>query len=253
VYYHSSWTCWDKTFYPSRKKNSPKIFEAWKFFLEKKVKHHFVVTEQTKNQLIANYKIEASKISVVNHSLKQEFLKSNIQIDRINNSFIYLGRLLPQKGIEELLSFFQKHSDYRLTIIGKGKLKNSISRIASEHSNIILKEHISNIDNLIKEVKSHQFTILNSKKTAKWEELFGLVIIEAMSLGTIPIASNHSGPKEIISENTGYLFEEGNFDVCLSNIVNNGGFDQVKSDNCIMESKKYSPENIALTWKPILL
>lgn len=252
VYYHSSWTYWDKTFHPKKKKNSPKVFNKWAYFLEEKVAHHFVVTQQTKDQLIANYKIDSSKISVVAHSLKPAFMNANLDLLRSKNSFIYIGRLVPQKGIEEVLDFFAKHKECTLTLIGNGKLKKSVETAAANSSNITYKSYISNANDLTKEIQSNQFMVLNSKTTEKWEELFGLAIIESMSQGTIPVSSSHSGPKEIITEETGYLFDEGNLEKCLLDIISSEGFSKKMSDQCIVESQKYSPENIALRWKQIL-
>jgi len=252
IYYHSSWTYWDKTFHPNKKKNTKKTFNAWASFLEDKVRHHFVVTQQTKNQLLANYKIEDSKISVVAHSLKKAFLNPAEDVVRVKNSFVYLGRLVPQKGIEEILNFFKANNECELTIVGNGSMKKNVEKTALKYNNINYKPFTRNVKDLVKEIRANEFMILNSKTTTKWEELFGLVIIESMSQGTIPIASNHSGPKEIITSDTGYLFKEGDLENCLTGIINSGGFEEAKSMNCIIDSKKYRPEKIALRWKKIL-
>ena len=128
-----------------------------------------------------------------------EFLQSKLTESRKKNSFIYLGRLLPQKGIEEMLRFFEKNKHYTLSIIGQGKLSSKVSQASQKNSNITYKPFIANIGKVINEIGTHEFMLLNSKKTKKWEELFGLVVIEAMSQGTIPVAADHSGPKEIIN------------------------------------------------------
>ncbi len=252
VYYHSSWTYWDKTFHPNTKKNTPEVFGLWASFLEKRVQHHFVVTQQTKNQLIQNYNIEETKITVVAHSLKPAFLNVETNMNRAPNSFIYLGRLVPQKGIEEILAFFKENKNCQLTIVGNGKQKVLVEQAAKEHKNISYLAFTSNSNEIVKQIRSHEFMLLNSKATHKWEELFGLVVIESMSQGTIPVATSHSGPKEILTNNTGYLFKEGEMESCLKEVIGSGGFDAVKSKNCIAEAKKYSPENIAKRWNKIL-
>ncbi|MEX2349697.1 MAG: glycosyltransferase, partial [Flavobacteriaceae bacterium] len=92
-----------------------------------------------------------------------------------------------------------------------------------------------------------------SKRTSKWEELFGLVIIESMSQGVIPVSSSHSGPKEIITEGTGYLFEEGQMERTLINILEKKDSPNLKAAECIKISKHFLPKHIAERWKAILI
>ena len=94
--------------------------------------------------------------------------------------------------------------------------------------------------------------VLNSKRTHKWEELFGIAIIEAMSQGVIPIATNHSGPKEIIKEDIGHLTEEGEITLAISKLIDKRNFDLSMSNNARLEAKKYFKESIAQRWQPIL-
>lgn len=251
IYYHTSWTYWDGTFHPKTKKNSPKVFATWKGFIENKCRHIFVVTQKSKNELIANYDIDTSKISVVNHSLNPQFLE-DVSATRIRNSFIYLGRLLPQKGIDEMLDFFSKHPESNLTIIGQGKLENLVKEAAAKHSNINYKKHTNNIKELTQELSTNEFLLLNSKRTKKWEELFGLIIIEGMAQGLIPIAPTHSGPKEIITPEIGHLFEEGNLKSMLNEIISLENFDKKMSNAAKEKASMYRPEHIATKWKSIL-
>lgn len=251
IYYHTSWTCWDQTFHPKTKNNSPKVLEMWKNFLENKTTHIFCVTQKSKKQLLENYGIDDKKISVVYHALNLQFSeKTNVK--KTENSFIYYGRLVPQKGIAEILNFFAKHREATLTIIGDGDQRKLVEKFATSYPNINYSAYISDKKAMINILAKHQYLILNSKKTNKWEELFGLVIIESMSQGVIPISSNHSGPKEIITEETGYLFEEGFLEPTLIGILEKNNSTTLKVDQCIKTSKSFLPENIAEHWKAIL-
>lgn len=250
VYYHSSWTCWDKTFHPKRKNNSPKVFEKWRFMLEEKTAHIFVVTQRVKNALLENYKIDPSKISVVYHSLDLSFPSQN-NFNRAANSYISVGRIIPEKGIREMLDVFAARPTLKLTIVGSGSEENIVKEYAQKFENITFFGKTKNRQELFETMQKHQYLVLNSKKTATWEELFGLVIIEAMSQGLIVLSSNHSGPKEIINQNTGYLFEEGNLASTIDAVWQRA-FPTEMSENAIEHSKKYLSKNIAKLWKPIL-
>ncbi|WP_157841051.1 glycosyltransferase [Neotamlana nanhaiensis] len=250
IFYHTSWICWDKNFHPKNKKNNLKCFQVWKTFLEENTEHIFAVTSKTKQELLNNYNLSSDKISIVYHSNKNEFYK-RYSYQRKKNSFIYVGRLLPQKGVEEILEYFKNNQNATLTIIGDGKSKELVLKYANKCKNINYKEPICNTDALINNYKSHEYFILNSKKTKTWEELFGIVLIESMALGLIPIATNHSGPSEIISNKNGFLFDENELIETLDHIMKQS-FNIEMSETNIIEAKKYTLQNISKRWSTIL-
>lgn len=250
IFYHTSWTYWDKSFQPKKIKNSEIVFETWRKFLEDQVIHIFAVTNQTKKQLHANYTLPNSKVSVVYHSLDSAFV-SKFNSKKDLNSFIYLGRLVPQKGIEEILNYFFKNQHLRLTLVGKGKLDNVVKKYCSNCNNIVHKPYTNDKTKLAELMSRHQYLIMNSKRTKTWEELFGMTIIEGMAQGLVPIATKHSGPKEIISSDVGYLFDEGK----LGNIVDSiteKSFDIQKSKNAQEKALFFLPHNISSFWQPVL-
>ncbi len=251
LYYHTSWTYWDGNFHPKKKKNTPKVMQAWKSFLENHCQHIFTVNEQGKSQLTHHYTIPKLAVSVVYHALHPDFENQLIK-ERKRNSFIYIGRLTPEKGIEELLDFFTSTSDATLTIIGDGKMAPEVASASKSHPNIVYKGYVAGKEALKKELASHQYLVLNSKKTEKWEELFGIIIIEAMSQGVLPVATTHSGPKEIIDESFGYLFEEGKITSTLAKLLTVSSFTGEKSNNAIKASKNYTIEALSDNWKAIL-
>jgi glycosyltransferase involved in cell wall biosynthesis len=252
IYYHTSWTCWDKTFHPKNKKNTQKVFTTWKHFIEKKSEHIFTVTQISKEGIAANYNVPPEKISVVQHSLHPIF-NTHEDNSRIPKSFMYVGRLTQDKGIDELLDFAINNPSATLTLIGDGKKKEKIIEHSKAHTNILYKEFITNKGALKGEFAKHQFLLLNSKRTTSWEELFGLILIEAMSQGTIPIAPKHSGPKEIIATDFGHLFEEGEITPTLAKILSEVSFTEEKSQKAILASQQYHVSEISKKWKPILV
>ncbi len=252
VYYHTSWACWDGSFHPKRKKNTKSVMQCWKHFLTQQSVHIFTVTQKSKEEIIKNFNVDQSKVSVVYHALHPAFSGKVLETKRENLSFLYYGRLLPQKGIDELLRYFATRPDAKITFIGKGKELNKIMEFSQTHQNINYLGYIKDRTKLIEQIQKNQYLILNSKRTKKWEELFGLVIIECMSQGTIPVATNHVGPKEIITEDVGILCQEGQITNTINELITNHRFDVEISKNAIKYSKRYLVENIAERWRPIL-
>ncbi|GAB5399699.1 MAG: hypothetical protein Aureis2KO_12840 [Aureisphaera sp.] len=251
LYYHTSWTYWDGTFHPKRKKNTQRVMQTWRAFLEDYCLHIFAVNKQGKSQLTSNYNIQVNAVSVVYHSLHPAFTKRNVQ-KRKGDSFIYVGRLTPEKGIQELLDFFAENPTASLTLIGDGKMSLEAQSYAQQYANIHFKGYVSGKEALKQELASHEFLVLNSKKTQKWEELFGIILIEAMSQGTLPIASSHSGPKEIVNERYGELFEEGEIKSTLASLLKHHSFSEDRSEQAIDASQMYTVENISNLWTAIL-
>ena len=254
VFYHTSWTVWDGSHQPKNKWVTDKLKSHWRKFLEEDAKHIFAVSNETQIQLMANYHITNSRISVVYHSLDDTMFKCNGEqkIDSGKINFIYVGRLVSQKGLEELLDYFATQTDKVITIIGKGTLQPLVQDYAKKHAAIRFLGYINNPEALAKYYREHDYLVLNSKKTQIWEEAFGMVLIEAMACGTIAVSTNHSGPQEIIDTTiNGYLIPEGTMVPFLDNLKLRPAYDKIKQ-KAIETAKLYSLENIAKRWLPVL-
>ena len=255
VYYHTSWTVWDGTYYPKKKRVTPKLIERWKQFIEKDTIHIFAVSGETKKQLLENYNITEDKVSTVYHSLEKEVFyddasRKTSDIEKL--TFIYAGRLVPQKGLEELLKYFAGCTDRVFTIAGRGELQPMVEEYAQKYDSINYVGYISNPNVLAQQYREHHYLLLNSIKTAKWEELFGMVLIEAMACGVIPVSTNHTGPKEIITNGVdGYLIPEGGMVDFIKGLTA-GNYPEEVSKQAIATSSQYHLEKIAERWRPLL-
>lgn len=112
--------------------------------------------------------------------------------DRKNNSFLYIGRLSPEKNIQSLLQIFQNLPDLFLTIVGIGPLKSLIDNYPS--NNIRYIPSIPN-EQLYRYMSTSAALIIPSHS-----EVWGLVVEEALLHGLPVICSNNVGAKELISE-----------------------------------------------------
>jgi len=129
------------------------------------------------------------------------------------NNLLYVGRLDRQKGIEFLLRamslIIKEFPMTRLDIIGDGpekkKLKQAIKELEIEN-NITF---VGWVQNNSTEKYYNKSTIVVVPSV--WEEPFGLVGIEAMSVGRPVIASRVGGIPEWLDDGeTGFLVDPGN-------------------------------------------
>lgn len=119
--------------------------------------------------------------------------------------FLFVGRLTEEKGINTLLRATTR-ANFRLVIIGEGPLSNTIIEHARENPNIA---YLGYQDKL--SVMSHMKSCRALVFPSEWYEGFPLTILEALSTGTVIIASRLGGMAEIIKDGVnGLHFEAGN-------------------------------------------
>lgn len=113
--------------------------------------------------------------------------------------FAYLGRLDPAKGVPELIAAFRElintvEVPVQLTIAGSGRLQEEVAETCMHEENINFIGKISHVD-VPGFIRRHHFILVPTKA-----EAFGMVNIEAMASGSIPIASATGGIPEIIDD-----------------------------------------------------
>lgn len=156
--------------------------------------------------------------------------------------FGYVGRLVPEKGINELLEAFLSLTDMslRLLIVGPEyeieRLDQSIWNSAHSDSRIIF---CGSKDNTAPYYAAMDFLVLPS-----YREGFGSVVLEAGALGVPCICSNINGPTEFVKhqktglvcdpksvsslkEEMGHALDMGEFEY---NTMKNHAYDSVKQD-----------------------
>lgn len=84
-------------------------------------------------------------------------------------------------------------------------------------------------------------------------EHFGIVTVEAMSAGCIPVVINKGGQKEIVTDDCGYLWDEpGQMVAYTEELMKNPEKINDMRFNCIKRSKMYSVENLKNIMQDIL-
>lgn len=202
VTYHSSWLVWDGSKFPKGNKYIINYLrKQWLFFFERIVKSFAVVTETVKEQIIKFMGVDESKIEVVYHSFDESiFREKNRVLDNENINVIYVGRLIKNKGIDSILEIVKNNENINFYFIGKGEEDLKIKKAGKEYKNIFFIGYINDRAKLASYYNKSDFILLPSQRSKDWEELFGMVIIEAMACGCIPICTDHNGPKIILNK-----------------------------------------------------
>ncbi len=149
---------------------------------------------------------------------KDEFLKQfgiNKHYDKIVS---FAGKFTHFKGIDVLLKAAKIYeNDDTLTILaGDGELFNEMNELAQT----LNLKNIVFIKNRPHEVLRKLYSIADVSLVPSRNEAFGLVVIEALACGTPVIGSNSGGIPDILTKETGILFEQENYQELASEVLN---------------------------------
>jgi len=124
-----------------------------------------------------------------------------------SNYILYFGRLAKEKGIFTLLQAMKNFRDSLLYIAGSGELEIALRKFVEQHGmdNVKLVGYKTGRD-LTSLIRNSQFVVVPSE----WYETFGLTIAESFACGKPVIGADIGGIAELISEETGLLFQPGN-------------------------------------------
>jgi len=160
-----------------------------------------------------------------------------------NESFIkgdyllYYGRLSREKGLINLINTV-KRTNTKLKIAGTGPQKEEIINEIKAFNNI---EYVGfkSGEELNELIMNCSFVVVPSE----WYENNPMTIVEAFSLGKPAIGSNIGGIPELVSDDTGIIFESGNV-FSLSDAIYHAetiGIDDYYriSNNCLKFSRKH--------------
>ena len=202
-----------------------------------------------------NYKIDENKIKKITPGLDRKIFTPDLNLPR-ENIFLSIGRIQEQKRQFETIKFlnnFRKiDSNFLCYFIGGPSGKSGDDYLAELEDSVKdfnLESHVEFLGNLpqtkIKDFMNKSKLLIHTSQY----ETFGLVAIEANSMG-VPILSINTGSLiEIIENNKNGYFAEDFMDNHANNFVrdllnDDDYFNNVMSQ-CIQKSEKYNWEATA--------
>jgi len=227
----------------------------WKNFL-KKCPKIVAVTQQSTNTLRNNY--DVNQIYQIYHTVDvKKFFSKNKDFNFNVIKILFVGKIIKEKGIDTLIDLINKlpEDKFSFGIVGDGSYRYKIEPYLQK-KNVKFYGWISDKTKLAEIYKNYHIFLNPSIRNSKWEELFGIVNIEAMASGLVVIASNHIGPSEIIENGVnGFLVEEKKVDEIIdiiNNLYVNRNLLKQMSQNAILYSKKFDISQIAKQWEIVL-
>lgn len=200
-----------------------------------------VVSEVLKNECAPNAK-------VIENPYRANIFKIHNEIPR-NKDFVFLGRLVSDKGVDLAIRAIHelknKNQNFNLTIIGKGAQEKYLKDLALNLGVVDFIDFKGQIvgKELAKLLNQHKFILIPSK----WEEPFGMVAIEAMACGCIPIVSQSGGLPEAVG-NAGLIFKKNNLSDLvekIERITTDESMQQNLINNRNLHLEKYHSDKVA--------
>lgn len=148
--------------------------------------------------------------------------------------YVAASRLVPYKGIRQIVLAFSKLKDKRLVVIGDGPEMSDIKNIAGKNVEILGAVGTEKLIDTLQRAKAFIFNAI---------EDFGILPVEAQSTGTSVIALNKGGAKEtVVDGKTGLFFQESNPQSIVEAIAR---FEKMEFDPHIISehAKTFSTEN----------
>ena len=207
-------------------------------------------SSEFENMLIADtYKVDENKIKKIIPGVDREIFSPDLSVKR-ENIFLSIGRIQEQKGqlqtLEFLNNFKKIENDFRCIFIGGPSGKYGDEYLLELEQTVIdfnLETHVEFLDNL---EQTKIIELLNKAKllihTSRFET-FGLVAIEANTMGVPVLTINNGSLMEIIENNKNGYLSENLIDIevnsFVSHLLNEDRKFQEVSLSCIEKSKKY--------------
>ncbi len=175
----------------------------------------------TKNKVINKYQDISKKVKILNPGVWPNTLskiKGKAKVVKKNRmTILTVGRLVPKKGIDDLITAFatviKKHPKINLKIIGQGPERVKLDLLVKKLnvSNNILFVGAKHKNEIYDEMMQCDLFILPSKNVDGDVETFGIVYLEAGACGKAVIGTRQGGVPDAIAEGiSGVLVEPGN-------------------------------------------
>jgi glycosyltransferase involved in cell wall biosynthesis len=189
---------------------------------------------------------------VIGNPYREDLFDVMPDIDR-DKDFVYLGRLVSDKGVDLALSAFEKIIRFgsteaksrTMTVIGDGP---ELAALKARSIQMGIEKQVNFTgslkgETLVKELNRHKYLLVPSI----WEEPFGNVALEGMACGCVPIVSDGGGLPDAVG-NAGLIFKRGNepeLIAAMQKLLVDKDFEQQLRINATAHLENHYPNKVA--------
>ena len=220
----------DKGLIAIASKTLAKFLRKWDAKVSKNVDYYISNSEFTANRIKNFY---GRKATVIYPPVNiEDFEPRNDKEDY----YVTASRFVSYKKVELVVEAFTKMPDKKLIVIGDGKQKKLIEKLATENITVLSHLEFSKFHHYLRSAKAFVYA---------GEEDFGITMVEAQACSTPVIAYHKGGAAEIVvDEETGLLFKEQTSKSISEAILKfesefNGAMDSAKIR---LNSERFSPK-----------
>ena len=198
---------------------------------------------------------------VIANAYNNDLFKRLANIEKTED-FIFLGRLVSDKGTKMLVKAFDQflqiqqnkgnHRKYCLTIVGDGHERFELEKMTNDFvlqgsirfTGVLTETALTEILN------RHRYIVVPSL----WEEPFGLIVLEGMACGCLPIVSDGGGLPEAVG-GAGLTFKRGDVNAMadsMDKIVNDADLERELRSKFADHLKNHQPHLIAEKYLKII-
>ncbi len=174
-----------------------------------------VVVASTQDNLGLLGRGRQRKNAIIPFGINLKEFSTNGQKD-ISFTVLFIGQFRPYKGVRVLLEAMSKVAGARLILAGQGPEEHSYRALGKELG-LDIEFHTGINDTQLRQLYQRAHVVVLPSVSRL--EAFGIVLVEGMAAGCVPIASNLPGVREVVGQ-TGFLFPVGDADR-LADILRN--------------------------------
>jgi glycosyltransferase involved in cell wall biosynthesis len=217
-------------FHDLQHKRHPEYFRwfdlpFWRIFLYASARRSsriIAVSEATRQDFIAHYKLDTSRVCVVHHGVDDEFfgIRERRTHPAGHRYILTVSTLHPHKNFRRLLlafaEFLNRHPDRKLVIAGlRGFDSSPISELIAE---LALSESVSCTGWIPREDLYNLFAGADAFIYPTTFEGFGMTLLEGLAAG-LPVACSDIEPVKTLAGNAALLFDPYQIDEIESALV----------------------------------
>lgn len=168
-----------------------------------------IIFSNLQKQLLMRVGVEEKKIAIIPNAIDtQKFSPGPSEFRKhYPHTLImtYMGRIAPEKGLDELLKVFQRLAlpDTLLVMVGDGSQKQLLQSLYSEVPNLLWTGFLGESER-IDILRGSDIFILPSQV-----EGLSIALLEAMACGVAPVATDVGSDGEVIEKGAGILIHPG--------------------------------------------